>query len=106
VIYFRKSSGSLAIRRDPSRIVASHLPDKREAVSAILLVGFVRGRDDTANLRSFMQLRLNPLRFFLHSNPSKFADEMKNFHRRTFLVVCSGDFSTLQIGGAELQRDN
>ena len=42
------------IGRDPPRIVASHPPDKREAVSAILLVGFVPGRDDTANLRGFM----------------------------------------------------
>ena len=42
------------IGRDPPRIVASHPPDKREAVSAILLVGFVRGRDDTASERRFM----------------------------------------------------
>src|SRR6516225_2571005 len=45
-----------------------------------------------------MELHFNPLRFFLHSNPPKFADEMKSFHRWTFIVLRGGDFSTLQIG--------
>jgi hypothetical protein len=30
--------------------------------------------------------------------PPKFADEMKNFHRRTLMILRGGDFSTLQIG--------
>ena len=63
----------------------------------MLLVGIVRGRDDTASHRGFMELHFNPLRFFLHSNPPKFADEMKNFHRR-LVILRGGDFSTLQIG--------
>jgi hypothetical protein len=39
-----------------------------------------------------------PLRFFLHSNPPKFADKIKSFHRWAFMVPRGGDFSTLQIG--------
>jgi hypothetical protein len=45
-----------------------------------------------------MELHFNPLRFFLHANPPKFADEMKNFHRWTFIVLRGRNFSTLQIG--------
>src|SRR5215471_20096368 len=37
-------------------------------------------------------------RFFLHSNPSKFADELKSIRRWTFVVARGGHFSTLQIG--------
>jgi len=63
----------------------------------VLLVDLVRGRHDTAGQRGFTQLHFSQLRFFLHSNPSKFADEMKNFHRLTLMILRGGDFSTLQI---------
>jgi hypothetical protein len=61
------------------------------------LVGFVRRRNDAASQRGFTQFHFDPLGFFLHSNPAKLADEMKNFHRPAFIVLRGGNFSTLQV---------
>jgi hypothetical protein len=58
----------------------------------------MRGRDNASSRRGFTQSHFNPLGFFLHSNPPKFADEMKNFHRWTFIVLRRANFPTLQIG--------
>ena len=76
-------------------IARMQCPSVEADFRTVLLVGFVRGRDDTASRRGFTQLYFNPLRFVLHSNPPKFADEMKNFHRQTFIVLRGGDFSTV-----------
>lgn len=62
-----------------------------------MLVSFVRDRDHTAGRRAVAQFHLNQLRFFLHSHPPKFTDEMKNFYRWPSIVY-GGDLSTLQIG--------
>src|ERR1700730_10325348 len=54
-------------------------------------------RDDAAGWRGVAQFHLNLLGLFLHSHPSKFSDEMKNFHRWPPIFLRGGDFSTLQI---------
>ena len=61
------------------------------------LVSFACHRDDAAGWRGVAQFHLNLLGFFLHSHPSKFSDEMKNFHRWPPIFLRGGDFSTLQI---------
>src|SRR6266567_2930025 len=71
----------------------------RTGSQSSILVSFTRGRDDTADRRSFAQFYLKVFRLFLHSNPSQFADEMKNFNGWALIVALRGrDFSTLQIG--------
>jgi hypothetical protein len=64
-----------------NRATKSATPDGRaSARAARALVGFVRGRHDAAGRRRVAQFQLHLLRFFLHSYPPKFTDEMKNLH--------------------------
>ncbi len=58
-------------------------------------VRFVRDSDDTADRGSFLYFHLKLLRLVLHSDPPKFADEMKHFYRWRQTVVLDRDFSTL-----------
>jgi hypothetical protein len=62
------------------------------------LVCFARDRDDTADRGSFLCFHLKLLRLILHSDPAKFADEMKYFHGWRPTVVLDRDLSALQIG--------
>jgi hypothetical protein len=60
-----------------------------------VLVSFARDSDNAADRRSFVCLHLKLLRFFLHSHPPQFADEMKGLNG-WMLKVCDGDFSPVQ----------
>ena len=62
------------------------------------LVCFARDSDDTADRGSFLYFHLQLLRLILHSDPPKFADEMKYFYSWRPTVALDRDLSTLQIG--------
>jgi hypothetical protein len=62
------------------------------------LVCFVRDSDDAADRGRFLYFHLKLLRLIRHSEPAKFADEMKHFYSWRPTVVLDRDLSTLQIG--------
>ena len=71
---------------------------QNQLAAKMSLVRFVRDSDDTADRGSFLYFHLKLLRLILHSDPPKFADEMKYFYSWRPTVVLDRDLSTLQIG--------
>jgi hypothetical protein len=60
------------------------------------LVCLARHSEDPADNARFLHLSLKLFRFFVHSNPTEFADETNNLRRWPAILLFHIDFSAMQ----------